>query len=383
MAPSKYYIVKINAQFSNLLGVAALRAIKGDDPGNRHLKKIGSAGGLKSLKGLFLGGERSEVTLFATYQNLLRQYGAPGARINDNWWSSETGSPISAISLSPEVALNRKQSIQGHFPLVNDKPGYAGKLMPGYNIKVVDDRGKELRRGETGNIVLSVPLPPAGFRRLWNDEERFYSGYFKRFGKWIDTGDSGAIHEDGYVSVLSRSDDVINTAGHRLSTSKHAPCSCWLDIHSQLVIGIIEQAITSHPLVAEASVVGIPDALKGQLPFAFVTLSSSDHPHSAIPDQRLINGIQKRVRDQVGGIAKLGGIIQGKGIIPKTRSGKTLRRVLRELIENAVHGEFEKDIVWPATIEDVSTVDVARVKIAEYFKMKGVIHKAIEAPARL
>lgn len=348
------------------------------------MKSIGSAGGLKSLKGLFLGGERSEVTLFETYQQLLREYGAPGARINDNWWSSETGSPISAISLSPEAALNRKSSIQDHWRLVKDKPGCAGKLMPGYNIKVVGDSGQELRRGEIGNIVLSVPLPPAGFRRLWNDEERFYSAYFKRFGGWIDTGDSGAIHEDGYVSVLSRSDDVINTAGHRLSTSNSpGPVLILVRLHSQLVIGIIEQAITSHPLVAEASVVGIPDALKGQLPFAFVTLSSSDHPDSAIPDPRLTSGIQKRVRDQIGGIARLGGIIQGKGIIPKTRSGKTLRRVLRELIENAVHGEFQKDIVWPATIEDASTVDVARVKIVEYFRMKGAKHKAFEAPAKL
>lgn len=180
------------------------------------------------MKGLFLGGERSEVTLFETYQQFLQKYGAPGARVNDNWWSSETGSPISAISLSPEAALTKENAIQGHLSLVKDKPGYAGKLMPGYNIKVVGDRGQELRRGEIGNIVLSVPLPPAGFRRLWNDEERFYSGYFKRFGECIDTGDSGAIHEDGYVSVLSRSDDVINTAGHRLSTSKHAPCSCQL-----------------------------------------------------------------------------------------------------------------------------------------------------------
>lgn len=256
--------------------------------------------------------------------------------------------------------------------------------MPGYNIKVLDDRGQELRRGEIGNIVLSVPLPPAGFRRLWNDEERFYSGYFKRFGKWIDTGDSGTIHEDGYVSVLSRSDDVINTAGHRLSTSNYkCPELMLVSRYSQLVIGIIEQAITSHPLVVEASVVGIPDALKGQLPFAFVTLSSPDHPHSAIPDQRLINDIQKQVREQIGGIATLGGIIQGKGVIPKTRSGKTLRRVLRELIENAVHGQLQKDIVWPATIEDASTVEVARGKIAEYFKTKGARHKAIEAPAKL
>lgn len=102
------------------------------------------------------------------------------------------------------------------------KHGTAGRLMPGFDIRVVDDQGGELRRGEIGNIVLSTPLPPAGFRTLWGDEERFYKGYFKRFGKWIDTGDTGAIHEDGYISVLSRSDDVINTAGHRLSTSTYA-----------------------------------------------------------------------------------------------------------------------------------------------------------------
>lgn len=128
---------------------------------------------------------------------------------------------------------------------------------------------------------------------------------------------------------------------------------------------------------------GIPDALKGHLPFAFVTLSTPDHPASAIPDQRLVSGIQKRVREQIGGIATLGGIIQGKGIIPKTRSGKTLRRVLRELVENAVHDEFGKDIVWPATIEDVSTVEAARGKIAEYFETKGAAHKAIEDRAKL
>lgn len=153
-------------------------------------------------------------------------------------------------------------------------------------------------------------------------------------------------------------------------------------LHSQMVTGIIEQAITSHPLVAEASVVGIPDAIKAQRPFAFITLSVRDHPSSAIPDDKLITGIQKRVREQIGGIATLGGVIQGKGIVPKTRSGKTLRRVLRELLENAVHGEFEKNIVLPATIEDVSTVEAARGKIAEYFKIRGTEHRAIEARAK-
>lgn len=186
------------------------------------MRRIGEAGGLKSLKGLFLGGERSEVTLGVMYQQLLQRHGAPQARINDNWWSSETGSPITAISLSPEAVPDETSSIRGRLPLAPFKPGSAGRLMPGYDIKVVNDDGQELGTGETGNIVLSIPLPPAGFRSLWNDEDRFHRSYLGRFGRWIDTGDTGTIHEDGYVSVLSRSDDVINTAGHRLSTGMHA-----------------------------------------------------------------------------------------------------------------------------------------------------------------
>ena len=142
--------------------------------------------------------------------------------------------------------------------------------------------------------------------------------------------------------------------------------------------GAIEQAISSHPIVAEACVVGIPDSLKGQLPFAFVTLSTPDHPTSAIPDQALATEINSLVRKQVGAIASLGGIIQGKGMIPKTRSGKTLRRVLRELAENAVHGELDKQVVVPSTVEDASVVEVARAKIGEYFSLKGKKHGAVD-----
>ncbi len=141
--------------------------------------------------------------------------------------------------------------------------------------------------------------------------------------------------------------------------------------------------MSSHPLVAECCVVGIPDALKGQLPFAFITLSTSDHPPSAIPDEALAGEIQALVRKQVGAIATLGGIIQGKGMIPKTRSGKTLRRVLRELAENAVHGEFAKEVAVPSTVEDAAAVDVAREKVREYFESMGHKHKAIEAKAKL
>ncbi|KAL7623001.1 hypothetical protein AAE478_006680 [Parahypoxylon ruwenzoriense] len=313
----------------------ALRAIKRDDPENEHFKKIGEQGGLKSLKALFLAGERSEPSIITMYQELVRKYGAPDATVVDNWWSSESGSPISGICLSPHIANSRGTKIKNYKPLPI-KPGSAGKAMPGFDVRVVDDNGNEVKRGKMGNIVLAIPLAPTGFTTLWKDEERFYNGYLKRFGgKWIDTG------------------------------------------------GSIEQAITSHPLVAEASVVGIPDSLKGQLPFAFITLSVHDHPTSAVPDKKLLDEIQGRVRKQIGGIATLGGIIQGKGMIPKTRSGKTLRRVLRELVENAVHDELDNEVQYPATIEDASVVAVAKSKVAEYFRHKGDAHKAIEVRAKL
>ncbi|KAI5926974.1 AMP-binding enzyme [Camillea tinctor] len=343
----------------------ALRAIKRDDPENKALKSVGDRGGLKSLRGLFLAGERSEPSIITMYQELVQKYGSPGAMVIDNWWSSESGSPISGISLNPYAGKDRHILNRDYKPL-RVKPGSAGKPMPGFDVRVVDDNGNELSRNRMGNIVMAFPLAPTGFTTLWNDDERFYKSYLKRFnGRWIDTGDAGMIDSDGYISIMSRSDDLINTAGHRLST------------------GSIEQAITSHPLVAEASVVGIPDALKGQLPFAFITLSVPDHPTSAVPDAKVSDEVQRQVRKQIGGIASLGGIIQGKGMIPKTRSGKTLRRVLRELVENAVHGEYEKQVQYPATIEDVSVIQVARAKVREYFDQRGGSHKAIEARAKL
>ncbi|KAI1439209.1 AMP-binding enzyme [Xylaria sp. CBS 124048] len=343
----------------------ALRAMKRDDAENKHLKCIGEQGGLKTLRALFLAGERSEPSIVTMYQDLLTHYAAPDAKVIDNWWSSESGSPISGISLMPSTGRDRTNALrETHLPRV--KPGSAGKAMPGFDVRCVDDAGVEVKPGTMGNIVLALPLAPTGFTTLFEDEERFYQSYLKRFeGRWIDTGDAGIIDAEGYISIMSRSDDIINTAGHRLST------------------GSIEQAITSHPSVAEASVVGIPDALKGQLPFAFITLSVPHHPTSAIPAQQLHDEIQKRVRQQIGGIATLGGIIQGKGMIPRTRSGKTLRRVLRELVENAVHGYFDKKVQVPATIEDASVIEVAKRKVAEYFRLKGSAHKAIEARAKL
>jgi len=131
-------------------------------------------------------------------------------------------------------------------------------------------------------------------------------------------------------------------------------------------------------------VVGIPDQLKGHLPFAFITLSTHHHPHPAVPDDALFGDVQRLVREQIGAIASLGGMIQGKGMIPKTRSGKTLRRVLRELVENATHGEMDKDVAIPSTIEDRDAVEVARAKVKEYFRVRGRnLHRAAEARAKL
>lgn len=203
----------------NVLSTAptALRAIRKEDPESKFLKQRGAKGGLKSLRALFLAGERSEPSIVTMYQDLLSQYGAPGATVVDNWWSSESGSPISGLALSPAVGKDFS-STAVHKPL-KIKPGSAGKPMPGFNVRVVDDDGKEITNGEMGNIVLGIPLAPTGMTTLWKDEERFYKSYLKRFkGSWIDTGDAGMIDEDGYVHIMSRSDDIINVAAHRLST---------------------------------------------------------------------------------------------------------------------------------------------------------------------
>lgn len=331
----------------------ALRAIRRDDGDNEFFEKIfGERGGLKTLRALFLAGERSEPSIVEMYQRLLGKHCADGAVVVDNWWSSESGSPISGVALSA-TAGEDFASPQRDKPLPI-KPGSAGKAMPGFDVRVVDDDGNEVARGQMGNIVMGIPLAPSAFTTLWGDEERFYRGYLKRFGgKWIDTGDAGMIDNDGYISIMSRADDVINVAAHRFST------------------GAIEQAITTHPDIAEAAVVGIPDQLKGHLPFAFITLSTHHHPHPAVPDDTLLGEVQGLVRKQIGPIASLGGMIQGKGMIPKTRSGKTLRRVLRELIENATHDEVDKEVAIPSTIEDRDAVEVARAKVKEYFRVRG------------
>ncbi|GAB1209602.1 hypothetical protein APSETT445_008383 [Aspergillus pseudonomiae] len=330
----------------------AMRAIRKDDPDNKFFEEVARRGGLKHFRALFLAGERSEPSIVQVYQDLLSRYAAPGAMVVDNWWSSESGSPISGLALRSTAGMTLGDD-RGLEPPLAIRPGSAGLPMPGFDVRIVDDEGREVPRGTMGNIVLSMPLAPTAFTRLFNDDERFYKGYLKRFsGKWMDTGDAGMIDQDGYIHVMARSDDIINVAAHRFST------------------GAIEQAILSHPEVGEASVVGIPDALKGHLPFAFIQPRTASGPLPAIPTPELFNAINQRVREQIGAIASLGGMIQGRGMIPKTRSGKTLRRVLRELVEHGVRGDYGAPVSIPPTVEDAEVVEIARSKVREYFEQK-------------
>jgi propionyl-CoA synthetase len=328
---------KVNSLFT---APTALRAIRKDDPKNDFFEKRGRNGGLKHLRALFLAGERSEPSIVEMYQKLLSSHCAPNAAVIDNWWSSESGSPMTGLSLLPGVG-KQFDDHTFHKPL-SIKPGSAGKPAPGFDVQVVDDEGKQVARGSMGNIVLGIPFAPTGFTTLWNDEERFYRSYLKRFnGKWIDTGDAGMIDDDGYVHVMSRADDIINVAAHRLST------------------GAIEQAISSHPSITEAAVVGIPDAMKGHVPFAFIAIPD--------PPADLLKDLNSRLRHSIGPIASLGGFIASPGIIPKTRSGKTLRRTLKEILENASNGDFNKEPSYPSTIEDATVVGKAKEAVREYF----------------
>ncbi|KXT14186.1 hypothetical protein AC579_2462 [Pseudocercospora musae] len=328
---------KVNTMFT---APTALRAIRKEDPESKFFKKRGEAGGLKNLRALFLAGERSEPAIVTMYDELVGKYCAQNATVIDNWWSSESGSPMTSLSLLPGTAIDF-QDRQYYKPLPI-KPGSAGKPVPGFDVKIVDDEGKELPKESMGNIVLAMPLSPTGLTTLWGEEDRFYRSYLKRFdGQWIDTGDAGMIDADGYVHVMSRADDVINVAAHRLST------------------GAIEQAISSHPDITEAAVVGMPDSMKGHVPFAFIAIQN--------PPEGLLKDLNNKLRHHIGPIASLGGFIAAPGVIPKTRSGKTLRRCLKEIVENALNGDFDKDIVYPATIEDPSVIGKAKEAAKEYF----------------
>lgn len=287
---------RVNVLFS---APTAIRAIMRDDPEARYLK----ATELPSLHAVFLAGERSDPVTVRWLEDRLSR------PVIDHWWQTESGWPITAICL-------------GLSPTSPVKHGSAGLPVPGYNVCVLDGEGEPLPAGIMGTIALKLPLPPGCLISLWDDQEGYHRAYLEQYPGYYSTGDGGFVDPDGYVHVMGRIDDIINVAGHRLST------------------GELEQVISSHPAVAECAVIAIPDTLKGQVPLALATLKSGVSQSPAEASREVI----ALVRHDVGAVASLRKCLIVDGL-PKTRSGKILRGTMRQIAANEP---------WsvPPTIED-------------------------------
>jgi propionyl-CoA synthetase len=284
----------------------ALRAIKRVDPDGKLARGVD----LSSLQTLFLAGERLDPQTFHWATSLL------GVPVVDHWWQTETGWPICA-------------NPRGIEPLPI-KPGSPTVPMPGYDIEVLDEDGRPVPSGTDGAIVIKLPLPPGALATLWGDDGWFVRSYLERYPGYYLTGDGGHFDEDGYLFVMGRTDDVINVAGHRLST------------------GAIEAVVAAHPAVAECAVIGVADALKGQLPRALVVLKDG----ADIDPATLIAELVSAVRREIGPVAAFRAVSVVDGL-PKTRSGKVLRKTMREIAEGRVP-------TVPSTIDDITVLETLR-----------------------
>ena len=287
----------------------AFRAIKREDPEG----KFKSQYDLSCLQALFLAGERADPDTINWAKNLL------GVPVIDHWWQTETGWTIVGNPVGIE-----------QLPI---KVGSPSVPMPGYDVKILDNDGNELPRGELGAVAIKLPLPPGSLPTLWNAEERFKKSYLSTFPGFYETGDAGLIDNDGYVYIMARTDDVINVAGHRLST------------------GAMEEALSNHADVAECAVIGVSDQLKGQIPLGFLCLTKGvNRPHEEIVSECI-----KLVRNQIGPVAsfKLAAIVPR---LPKTRSGKILRATMVKIADGQ---EFK----MPATIDDPVILDEIKASL--------------------
>ena len=284
----------------------AYRAIKRDDPDGLLMR----GHDLTSLRTVFLAGERLDPD---TYEWASAHLGVP---VIDNWWQTETGWPIAA-------------NLRGLEPLPV-KPGSPSVPVPGYAVEVLDEHGSPAPRGTEGAICIRLPLPPGTLPTLWQDDERYVAGYLSVFDGYYLTGDGGLIDEDGYLFVMGRTDDVLNVAGHRLST------------------GSIEAALAGHEAVAECAVIGVADELKGQVPRALVVVKAG--VDAAADGDRIRSELVQRVRAEVGAVAALHEV-DIVSALPKTRSGKILRKTMREIADG-------RTPAVPGTIEDATVLDV-------------------------
>ncbi|ALE85555.1 propionyl-CoA synthetase [Pseudonocardia sp. HH130629-09] len=303
-------VVQENGVKSVFTAPTAFRAIKKEDPKGEFLGQYD----VSSLQYLFLAGERLDPETLRWASELL------DIPVIDHWWQTETGWPIAANPAGIE--------------LLEIKPGSPTRAMPGWDVQVLDERGNPAEPGVDGAIVAKLPLPPGAFPTLWNDDERYVSSYMSAFEGYYLTGDGGHLDADGYVFVMGRTDDVINVAGHRLST------------------GGMEEVLAAHPDVAECAVIGVADTMKGQIPRGFVVLKSGVDSDAEDYEDGLRTELVQMVRDQIGAVASLKDVAVVPAL-PKTRSGKILRKTMRGIADGV-----EEPV--PSTIDDASVLDTLR-----------------------
>ena len=288
----------------------AFRAIRKEDPEGRFVQ----AADLSSLRSLFLAGERLDP---ATYEWARELFDVP---VVDHWWQTETGWPIAADCLGIEA--------------LPTKAGSASRPVPGYDVRILDELGNPVSRRTPGDIAIRLPLPPGTLTTLWDADDRFVESYFRRHPGFYATGDGGYVDDDGYLFVMGRIDDVINVAGHRLST------------------GAIEEVLASHPAVAECAVIGVADALKGQVPLGLVVLKAGVE----VQPEGLRADLVRLVRERIGPVASFREV-EVVARLPKTRSGKILRGTMRAIADG-------RDYAVPSTIEDPSVLEAVAGVIA-------------------
>ncbi|RUO32933.1 AMP-binding protein [Aliidiomarina soli] len=281
----------------------AFRAIRKEDPEGQQIESYD----LSELETIFMAGERLDP---ATYEWTREKTNKP---VVDHWWQTETGWPVCANLMGVEA--------------LTVKPGSATVPVPGYQVCILDDGGQPIANGEQGNIAIRLPLPPGCLTTIWQNPARYESGYLRQFPGYYATGDGGYIDDDGYLFIMGRTDDVINVAGHRLST------------------GEIEEVVASHSAVAECCVVGAQDELKGQLPVALVIVKNG----ATISPQQLQQELVALVREQIGALACLKTVVT-VARLPKTRSGKILRKIVRNIVDGDSYQV-------PSTIDDAESLD--------------------------
>jgi propionyl-CoA synthetase len=290
---------KVNVLFS---APTAFRAICKEDP----QAELISSYDLSTLKRLYLAGERLDPTTYAWLKEKTQK------TVIDHWWQTETGWAIAGIPIGLEQ--------------LPTKAGSAGVPIPGFQVKILDNRGAELAYDKEGSVAIKLPLPPGCLTTIWRNPARFKAGYLSTYPGYYLTGDSGYIDSEGYLFIMGRTDDVINVAGHRLST------------------GEMEEIVSAHPDVAECAVFGIHDALKGQVPLALVITKNG----VTVDKDALQLVLKREVRSKIGAIAALKHVLIVERL-PKTRSGKILRKVMRQMIDG-------KAYQVPSTIDDISVI---------------------------